>query len=49
MATDAKCPFTGGTAWKCIRCQMCRIDIVATRIVLILFVAHLRRNASHLH
>jgi FMN-dependent NADH-azoreductase len=41
--------YKGGSVWKSIRCQMRRIDIVATRVELILFVAHLRRNAPRLH
>lgn len=36
-------------ACTCIGSQKCRIDIVETRITLILLVVHPRRNSSCLH
>jgi hypothetical protein len=44
IASEAR--YRALLAWTCNGRQKCRIDIVETRMVLILLAAHLRRNSS---
>jgi thioredoxin reductase len=41
--------YTCDSAWACIRCQKCRIDVEATRMALIVLATHLRQIPSGLH